>query len=227
MLLFCRIAGATAAAEKVANCVVLIFVMDKDDKIVGSATGFVVRDDGLIVTADHVVFEQTTNVELKVITTLFPEGRDPVAVRLRVISRMRKVKGEGADIAFVKPAVPTKRRIKCLEIGPVPDLGDMAIVVGFPKVFDKPAQFPFVRSGVVTCTKYKMDNEESILLDMTAVPGFSGAPVADSVSGRVFGVFSGFSESTPNNDFSYAFTLTADDLPSLSDEGAATSVEIK
>lgn len=134
-------------------------------------SGVIIREDGIILTNNHVV------------------GRGPVSVKLANGDRLTaKVLGrdEGLDLAVIQ--VP-RRRLPVAHRGDSDRLqpGQTAIAVGDPLGFERT-----VTRGVVSATHRQIDEdrpgmENMIQTDAAINPGNSGGPLIDS-SGRVIGI---------------------------------------
>lgn len=158
---------------------------DGDMVVTSLGTGVVVRADGLIVTADHVITEEDGRSRGK-IEVIVADGRHADAVLVaRVPTR---------DLAFV--------RIDLAGLRPAtlaPDLasvtaGDRVIVVGAPHTFER-----YVARGRVLDTpndSFLVEGRDlGTLIQSSALirHGFSGGPVADA-RGRLIGITVGSSE---------------------------------
>lgn len=120
----------------------------------------------------------------------------------------------GRDLALLRvadgstPEVPFPR----LRIGGEPGTGARVITAGFPLVFDRVYRWPLLRFGWVASNRYHLRESKVIVLDLTSVGGFSGAPVVDRATGRLVAILKGKATGNPASDFCLATTVTAEDI---------------
>jgi S1-C subfamily serine protease len=134
----------------------------------GVGSGFVLHDEGLIVTNDHVVKGATA------LQVTWPDGKK---ARGQVIARVAR-----ADLAFVK--VPGKGLAALSLADADPDVGEFVVAIGSPLGLEHS-----VSVGIVSA-KGRTVGESPIgfLQTDTAInPGNSGGPLID-LQGRVIGV---------------------------------------
>ncbi len=186
------------------------FGLPQGDGGMASGSGFVIDDEGFIVTNAHVV-----------------EGSDEVRVRF----------GEGAlvdaevvgqdlstDLAVLKVDLP-KERLEPLELGDSGSVrvGDPAIAIGAPFGFDRT-----VTTGIVSAKQreIKAPNNFSIddvlQTDASVNPGNSGGPLLDA-AGRVIGVNSQIATGGSRGSVGIAFAVPIDlakkVVPQLKEDG--------
>jgi serine protease Do len=134
-------------------------------------SGVIIREDGIILTNNHVVARGPISVELA--------NRDRLSAKL--LGR-----DEGLDLAVIqvpRQGLPVARRGDSDRLEP----GQTAIAVGDPLGFERT-----VTRGVVSATHRLVDDERPgmenmIQTDAAINPGNSGGPLIDS-SGRVIGI---------------------------------------
>ena len=177
-------------------------------------TGFLVSADGLVLTADHVIADETNG------DTVYPKlfaqrytgtGTAFESYELSVVKRLRTA-GKGPDIAVLRITRVPRNPLPFLQIGQAPSAGAQILVAGFPLVFDKVYPYPLFRQGTIASTRYNYEDTPVIVLDLTGVSGYSGSPVVDCVTGAVVAVFKGKPTAHPETNFSVAFTLNRRDV---------------
>jgi hypothetical protein len=163
-------------------------------------TGFFIRGDGLVATADHVVGPGDDGVvpEFFLMRAGEPESK---FWRARLVRRLRSDE-RGPDIALLQaqgiaPAEP----VPFFEFGEA-EGGDEVSVAGFPLVFDKVYRWPLLRFGRVASTRYHLREAKVYVLDLTSAGGFSGAPVVRLRDRRVVAVLKGKATGNVAADFS-------------------------
>lgn len=122
---------------------------------------------------------------------------------------------EGRDLAILRidpgqkpPQVP----FPALPIGPQPVTGESVTIAGFPLVFDQVYRNPLFRKGWVSSTRFHLRDSKVLVLDVTSVGGFSGAPVVHSQTGDLMAIIKGQATGNPAGDFSLATTVYSEDL---------------
>jgi hypothetical protein len=99
------------------------------------------------------------------------------------------------------------------EIDPVTLTSAEVLILGFPVLEgEQPREIPIVRRGSVASAELSWAGMPMLLLDLTGVPGFSGAPVVLSQSGEVIGVVFGPGRTQRQYDLEWATPLTLQDL---------------
>jgi S1-C subfamily serine protease len=178
--------------------------------IVGS--GFIAAEDGLIVTADHVIFEEQKNRAYNKLFCVWPTYPEPLCFRLSIVKRFKQGV-RGRDIALLRIASDKRvRPYPFLEIGDDFEIGDPVLIAGFPFVFNKIYHWPLFRKGTIASTRYKYQNNRIIVLDLPAVDGYSGSPVFNLRSRKVVGIIKGGSAQRKGADFSVAVVIEKKDL---------------
>jgi len=128
------------------------------------------------------------------------------------------------DLAFLSfgPTKRTKRwcaaeGFQTIPIRPAGDrvklTGEPVIVMGYPALEGRPPRdVPVVRRGGIASAELNWRDQAMLLLDLTGVPGFSGAPVILEASGEVVGVVYGPGRTDRVYDFEWATPLTENNL---------------
>ncbi len=139
----------------------------------GSGSGVIVRDDGIIVTNNHVVGEDTTEAEVRL--------SDKTHQIARIIGRDKET-----DIAVLK--IETDRKLPAAQFGSSSDLkvGQWVLAVGNPMGLDRTVTLGVI-SGIgrerLNLSKY----ENFIQTDAAINPGNSGGPLFN-LRGEVIGI---------------------------------------
>src|SRR3954454_550769 len=142
-----------------------------------SGTGFLIADDGTIVTNAHVV-EGATSAKVR----LGDHGRDYTA---QIVGR-----DPSSDLAVIKVPSSATKGIKPLTLADSDKVkvGDTAVAIGYPLGLDRT-----VTAGIVSGVGREIQApngfqiDEAIQTDAPINPGNSGGPLLDD-SGRVIGV---------------------------------------
>jgi S1-C subfamily serine protease len=91
--------------------------------------------------------------------------------------------------------------------------GADVLILGFPALEgEQPREVPIVRRGIVASAELSWGGKEMLLLDLTGIPGFSGAPVALRETGEVIGVVFGPGRTRREYDLEWATPMTRKDL---------------
>lgn len=153
-------------AARSSSAVVSIKTKDKDGKEMGMGSGFIISEDGLIVTNFHVM-ESAHQVEIKIGDKLFKE-----ASLVKGISNL--------DIAILKIDA---ENLPVLPIGDSDNLvdGQFVIVLGNPVGLERS-----VSNGIVSAIRSK-DDIKVIQMTAPVSPGSSGGPVLNEY-GEVVGI---------------------------------------
>jgi S1-C subfamily serine protease len=191
---------------------VVAICSDKPDTKNILGTGFIATKHGLVVTADHVIFDEQKN---RVYTNLFcswPTYPEPLWFRLSITKRLKQG-AKGRDIALLQ-IIPDSRvtSYPFLEIGDEFEIGDPVLITGFPLVFEKIYHWPLFRRGIIASTRYKYQDSRVIVLDLPAVDGYSGSPVFNLRNKKVVGIIKGGSAQRKGADFSVAIVIEKTDL---------------
>ena len=137
----------------------------------GGGTGFIVDEDGLLVTNAHVVNDSLT------VSVVFEDGNEYDGNVLGVDER--------ADLAIVK--VRADRKFSAMDLGNSDDvnIGDEVIALGFPLSFELGSSLTVTR-GIISA-KRTFEGVERFQTDAALNPGNSGGPLVGR-GGKVVGV---------------------------------------
>ena len=151
----------------------------KETKI-GSGTGFIITEDGYIVTNQHVVVLADTTVTTYYVNVILPDETEPV--RAEVVGSDVQT-----DIAVLK--VNTDRKLPCVTLGDSDQLqaGELAVTIGNAMGnFDDS-----VTVGVISAPSRQINRNgyyvDIIQIDAAINPGNSGGPLINSF-GEVVGI---------------------------------------
>lgn len=91
--------------------------------------------------------------------------------------------------------------------------GEEVIILGFPALEgEQPREVPIVRRGNVASAELSWGGKTMLLLDLTGIPGFSGAPVALRETGEVIGLVFGPGRTRREYDLEWATPMTRKDV---------------
>ena len=179
-------------------------------------SGFLVDRECRVVTARH-LFERTDRQNL-VVRFLHPESTD----RSRTFSARLIHEDEEIDLAVLQFAEKTPRFCRgdafapfdlAESIDPVALTGESVRIAGYPMLEgERPREIPIVRRGAIASAELTWDGRPMLLLDLTGVPGFSGAPVILESTGEVVGLVFGPGRTRREYDLEWATPLTGPDL---------------
>lgn len=191
---------------------VVAICSDKPDTKNILGTGFIATKHGLVVTADHVIFNEQKNRVYKNLFCSWPTYPEPLWFRLSITKRFKQG-AKGRDIALLQ-IIPDSRvkSYPFLEIGDEFEIGDPVLITGFPLVFEKIYHWPLFRRGTIASTRYKYQDSRVIVLDLPAVDGYSGSPVINLRNKKVVGIIKGGSVQRKGTDFSVAIVIEKTDL---------------
>ena len=182
---------------------------DEEHKEVQGGTGFVISEDGYIVTNNHVV-ENADKVEVRIGKERFPAkivGRDPAT-----------------DLALLK--IDAKRKLTAIPLGDSDRLrvGEWVMAIGDPLTFDKTVTVGVVsakeRSGL-TADASTRSFENFIQTDAAINFGNSGGPLIN-VNGEVVGINTAMFRPAQNIGFAVPINTLKQVLPQLRDKGKVT-----
>ena len=160
--------------------IAVIGVNDGKENKIGSGTGFIINEDGYIVTNQHVVVITDQPVSSYYVTVVLPDSEDPV--RAEIVGSDAQT-----DIAVLK--VTTDKKLPCVTMGDSDTLqaGELAIVIGNAMGrFDDSVTVGVISSPSreITRNGYFVD---IIQTDAAINPGNSGGPLINSF-GEVIGI---------------------------------------
>ncbi len=183
---------------------------DEEHKQVQGGTGFIISDDGYIVTNNHVI-----------------EGADKIEVRINNKEKYTaKLIGHdtATDLALIK--VETKQRLTPLPLGDSERLrvGEWVMAIGDPLAFDKTVTVGVVsakqRSGL-TADPATRSFENYIQTDAAINFGNSGGPLIN-VNGEVIGINTAIFRPAQNIGFAVPVNTLKQVLPQLREKGKVT-----
>lgn len=202
-------------AEMLERTVVMVSKQKPEGSQFSSVTigsGFLVSPIGHVVTADHVVIDEDTGTPMDPIFATRFTGQKHRYMKMRLVKRFRGAAGEkgGRDIAVLQPLDPDQD-VPFLRISSSPSVaGDSVMMAGFPLVFDRVLTFPFIRKGTVASVRYR----DKIVLDLTAVSGFSGSPVINAHN-EVVAVLVGHPKRNQGSNFAVAAPISPADISEI------------
>ena len=172
----------------------------KETKL-GSGTGFIITDDGYIVTNQHVVVLNEMNVSSYYVTVILPDEKAPV--RAEVVGSDAQT-----DIAVLK--VDTDRKLPCVTLGDSDTLqaGELAVVIGnaMGSLDDT------VTVGVISAPSREIVRNgyhvEIIQTDAAINPGNSGGPLINSF-GEVVGITNAKIVTSSSENLSFAIPINS------------------
>ena len=183
---------------------------DEEHKQVQGGTGFIISEDGYIVTNNHVI-----------------EGADKIEVRINNKEKYTaKVIGHdtATDLALIK--VDVKQRLTPLPLGDSEKarVGEWVMAIGDPLAFDKTVTVGVVsakdRSGL-TNDPGTRSFENYIQTDAAINFGNSGGPLINT-SGEVIGINTAIFRPAQNIGFAVPVNTLKQILPQLRDKGKVT-----
>lgn len=191
-------------AEKVSPATVSLSVIGVDndlEKLLGSGTGFIITDDGYIVTNRHVVVLADEAVSTYYVTVVLPG--DDLPVRAEIVGSDVQT-----DIAVLK--VDTGKKLPCVTLGDSDLLqaGELAIVIGnaLGTLDDS------VTVGVISATSREINRNgyrvEVIQTDASVNPGSSGGPLINSY-GEVVGITNSKIVTSTSENVGFAIPVNA------------------
>jgi len=169
-----REARIRAVVDRVLASVVAI----TSDSPVGTGSGVIINEEGLILTAAHVTDAITEDGKRKDVVIVFPDGQ---RVRGEVLGANRT-----CDTAMVRIVDPALQEWPSVELGTSDDVakGSWVVALGQPGGFEADRSPP-VRVGRV----WGRDNFGAFFTDCTLIGGDSGGPLFD-LDGKVIGIHS-------------------------------------
>jgi serine protease Do len=182
---------------------------EEEHKEVQGGTGFVISEDGYIVTNNHVV-ENATRVD----------------VRLQKQTYSAKIVGRdtATDLALLK--IDAKRKLTAIPLGDSDKVrvGEWVMAIGDPLTFDKTVTVGVVsakeRSGL-TADAATRSFENFIQTDAAINFGNSGGPLIN-VNGEVIGINTAMFRPAQNIGFAVPINTLKQVLPQLRDKGKVT-----
>lgn len=155
-------------------------------------TGFVISEDGLFVTAAHVVYDDSVGRLLRLIKVRLGPKDSGILCNAKVL----KV-DILHDIALLKIAVadeserkPDKFQCVVIDHSGMPSAGDGVVTIGYPKMFDCILAVGVVANGrsmSVEIDEREVEYDDVVPTTLYLIAGNSGGPIF-SMQGRVVGV---------------------------------------
>ena len=191
-------------AKQVSPATVSLTVIGVDNDVettIGSGTGFIITDDGYIVTNQHVVVLADEAVSTYYVTVVLP-GED-LPVRAEVVGSDVQT-----DIAVLK--VDTDKKLPCVKLGDSDLLqaGELAVVIGnaMGSLDDS------VTVGVISAPSREINRNgyrvEVIQTDASVNPGSSGGPLINSY-GEVVGITNAKIVTSTSENVGFAIPVNA------------------
>jgi serine protease Do len=182
---------------------------EEEHKEVQGGTGFVISDDGYVVTNNHVV-ENATRVD----------------VRLQKVTYSAKIVGRdtATDLALLK--IDAHKKLTAVPLGDSDRVrvGEWVMAIGDPLTFDKTVTVGVVsakeRSGL-TADAATRSFENFIQTDAAINFGNSGGPLIN-VNGEVIGINTAMFRPAQNIGFAVPINTLKQVLPQLRDKGKVT-----
>ena len=169
-----------------------------------TGSGFLVDDDGTIITNAHVV-EGSSNVSIRL-------GEDGDSIPAEV-----KGRDASTDLAVLKVDANKVKDLRVLPLGSSKDVrvGDSVVAIGNPFGFDRT-----VTTGIVSAKQREIEAPNGfpirnvIQTDASINPGNSGGPLLDA-NGRVIGITSQIATGGGNGSVGIGFAIPIDTAKSL------------
>ena len=181
-------------------------------------SGFLVDRRCVVVTAKHLLqdvppdrlvvrFEHPTEPDSALTFNARVAATDPER-DLAYLSVAELPGGANACAAGSLEPLPLVEKIEANAIA-----GADVLILGFPALEgEQPREVPIVRRGIVASAELSWGGKTMLLLDLTGIPGFSGAPVALRETGEVIGVVFGPGRTRREYDLEWATPMTRKDL---------------
>ena len=179
----------------------VVGVDDGKETKLGSGTGFIITEDGYIVTNQHVVVLADRAVSTYYVTVILPDEKQPV--RAKVIGSDAQT-----DIAVLK--VDTERKLPCVTLGNSDNLqaGELAVAIGNAMgTLDDT-----VTVGVISAPSREINRNgyyvDIIQTDAAINPGNSGGPLINSF-GEVIGITNAKIISSTSENLGFAIRINS------------------
>jgi len=157
-----------------------ITIIDEDEKEV-HGTGFVIDEDGLVITNKHVVVNVQSEIPYSDIKVFFP-------VFDLILNATVVYQSEEDDIAFLQ--IDTEYKLNKLDLGDTKDItiGESIFCVGNVQGTGLAFYFGNIASNI-RIVEYGDESVMAIQMDLNIFPGMSGSPILNT-SGDVVGIAS-------------------------------------
>lgn len=159
--------------------------------LLGSGTGFVITEDGLILTNRHVVERGSTFL------VVFPGGVRRSAEIVKIDTQQ--------DLALLRVKSDDKLAVALISAQPKPNEGAQCFVLGYP-LLDRMGSSIKITQGIVSGGAPR-DAGADVVTDAKVNPGNSGGPMVDS-KGMVIGIVTLKTYSSESED-SYGMAISA------------------
>ncbi len=175
----------------------VVLVVCSRGQAVQTGTGFVVREDGYVLTNHHVVFDARGGSFFDEIALHWDSAlrRPPVKAKLvgasgTYFEQNRPAGTHGVDVALLK--IAAAGAFRAMPLAPLErvQLSDPVLTMGFPLtgIFDFEQLSLFVTRGVVVrFNKDQLGRVDSLFIDAKITSGNSGGPCVDLEAGAVVG----------------------------------------
>ncbi|MCM2314534.1 MAG: trypsin-like peptidase domain-containing protein [Thermoanaerobaculia bacterium] len=181
---------------------------------VSGGTGFIITEDGYILTNNHVI-EGATKIEVVIGQTLDDPGRTMPAT---IVGR-----DEATDIALIK--VETKEKLPTVKLGDSDRIrvGDWAIAIGNPLQFNNTLTVGVIsgRGRSIGISQATTSFEDFIQTDAAINYGNSGGPLLN-INGEVIGINTAIRAYAQNIGFATPVNVAKRIYPQLRDKGAVS-----
>jgi tetratricopeptide (TPR) repeat protein/S1-C subfamily serine protease len=173
---------------------VVSVVADLGDGRISFGTGFIVHEDGYVLTNHHVIWDDDKGRPAKSYSVEWDEDlklpKLPAElVAYKFTTSTQRVVSWGTDVALLK--LPAGRTYQPLPLTPAGEvhLGDPVLTMGFPARDVIETLSTIVTSGIVTrLNKDFTGHLESVYIDAVIAHGNSGGPAIDLATGGAFGL---------------------------------------
>ncbi len=186
----------------------------QEHRQVSGGTGFIISDDGYILTNNHVI-EGATKIEVVIGQTLEDPGRTLAA---KIVGR-----DEATDIALIK--VESKDKLPTVKLGDSSRIrvGDWAIAIGNPLQFNNTVTVGVIsgRGRSLGISRATTSFEDFIQTDAAINFGNSGGPLLN-INGEVIGINTAINAGAQNIGFATPINVAKRVYPQLKDKGTVS-----
>jgi hypothetical protein len=163
------------AASALGDYVCRIVSYDKDGEV-GSGSGTLVGENGLVLTAAHVLLASSLRVE-------FAAGRYSGAYDADVL-----IENRHRDVALIRLKGLGNRNYAALRLVEPPVKGEAILAIGNPSIASGGTNVGGVTTGIVSNPKVDAFGQPQLVADITVASGSSGGPLFSLDTGEVLGV---------------------------------------